>query len=159
MTDTDPHVFSDLTDLHTKETLGRLRAMAAAYADGPQGVAAADLADTFKAMANAEVLAAALAAVLIDQDRTDRTRAALGPALETADLTGVEIRVIGPEANARAVLTAMAGAGIPAVGERGPMDAVERPDTVRFYTYTDEQTAQQVRGRRNSSHRRGRNHQ
>jgi hypothetical protein len=103
----------------------------------------------------ASTLANALANVLLDQVRTADANSALAGVDVDADLSGVEIRVIGPEDHARAILAKMAAAGIPAHDTSDPMEAVERPDTVRFYTYTDSELRKAMRKRRSSGHRRG----
>lgn len=144
-----PHALAAAADQVTQETLTMLRGMAREHDGQGQNLAAVALAKRLSEMPPS-VLANSLANALLDQVRAADTAAAIN-----GDMSGVEIRVIGPEDNARAVLAAMAAAGIPAHDTSDPLDAVERPDTVRFYTYTDAELRAAMRKRRSSTHRRG----
>jgi hypothetical protein len=144
-----PHQLAAAADQVTKETLTMLRGMAREHDDQGQNVAAVALAHRLLSLAP-ELLANSLANVLLDQVRTNDAQAQLD-----GDLTGVEVRLIGPEDNARAVLAKMAAAGIPTNETSDALEAVERPGTKRFYTYTDNSTRSAIRRARNSGHRRG----
>lgn len=164
MTIPDPTILGAVTDQHVKQTVDALREMARQHDGQPQNTAAYQLGKKLLDMASPDTLAGALANVLLDQVRTDDATAQLpGLTDEHADLddvaivdiSGVAIRVIGPETNARTVLAKMAAAGIPAHDTSAPKEATERPDTVLIYTYTDADTRSANRQRRSSTHRRG----
>jgi hypothetical protein len=63
------------------------------------------------------------------------------------DYSGVEIRLIGPEPNARRILDVMTLAGIPQQQTSGPLPTDDRDGdgAQRFYTYTDAAAARRKR--------------